>query len=97
MKKLIVTVILATPVCAMADQATRGVDCDTWAAAATQVMTVRQVGISYQQVYKAAKGSDLVVDIMDIAYDKPRYTSEAAQQRAVEEFTNTIYRTCLGG
>lgn len=61
---------------------------------ARAVMAQRQVGQPMVEIYQAAD-SDVARRLVRLAYDKPRYATEARQKRAVQDFGDEVFARCL--
>lgn len=75
--------------------------CAQVARTARALMTARQSGLEAEKamepVLKMPEGRrDAGRDLVLSAYAQPRWTSDGARKRAVEDFGNNWYMTCMG-
>jgi len=74
--------------------------CAVWYDLGKTVMSNYQAGIPMPEMMRIAQDipnkstRDLMVDIIQIAYDSPKYSYEANQQEAVSEFANALAAKC---
>ncbi len=66
---------------------------------AEAIMTSRQYGMSAIKLVKIAEESfgehdALAIEMIDAAFDEPRYTTEDFKQEAIEEFTSMYFLEC---
>lgn len=72
--------------------------CKDLTAFAGALMTARQAGVSMDQVFEVAKeqGMDKSVDNMIIlAYETPRYSTDSNKQGAINDFKSQILTACM--
>ena len=73
--------------------------CKEVAEVAKITMIVRQTGVSIVDTLQKVQGTkqqkELLTEIIIMAYKKPRYLGKKAQKKAVTEFENTVYLTCI--
>lgn len=76
--------------------------CESYARYAELVMELRQIGAPLSNIL-APLGSDsstekeVMREIVLLAYEEPRYTTEAVQKREIQDFRNRIHVNCLRG
>ena len=98
MKKLIIaivaTLLIATP--SFADNTKEQVlgFCSTLSGLAELMMQARQAGASMEDNLKVAQALPLAEAILIEAYNSPRFHTEEAQNRAVQDFKNSIFVQC---
>lgn len=72
--------------------------CELYSQLAETIMTSRQAGVPMANQMKIAKGengSDVMVQLIINAYDKPRYNTEDMQQKSIENYRDDIYLACV--
>ena len=87
--------LAATPaVSAVSEQ--QKADCKGFSELASKIMEARQVGVPMADLMERKVQLTEVRDGLVIeAYKLPRYTTEAAQQRAITDFGNDSYLACI--
>jgi hypothetical protein len=101
MKTLLVLVVLAMAQPLHAQSSETLARCDKRGQLAETVMTQRQNGLAISTLLAIAESSenavvrDLVVGIVIEAYDRPRFTSDEYQVRAIQDFRNDMELQCL--
>jgi len=88
MKKLILIVLIVI-------SASAGEYCSTIEKLATVIMEVRQVGLPAISAYEMAKGDKLAQTIVKDAYSQPAFTLKEFQDRAVRDFADKYYISCI--
>jgi len=74
--------------------------CAVWYALGKTVMANYQAGVPMPEMMRTTRDisnkstRDLMVNIIQIAYDSPKYSYEANQQEAVSEFANALAAKC---
>jgi hypothetical protein len=71
--------------------------CATYAELAETIMRSHQSGVSLSQVFEVM-GSDsdpLVRELVIKAYDKPRYRTDQAKNRAISDYRDFVHVECL--
>jgi len=74
--------------------------CAVWYDLGKTVMANYQAGVPMPDMMRTTRDipsestRDLMVDIIQIAYDSPKYIYEANQQEAVSEFANALAAKC---
>jgi hypothetical protein len=70
--------------------------CNSVGALSESIMSGRQHGVSMSKMMDSANPEirKLVEEIIIEAYDSPRYSTDAAQIRSIEEFRNEVYLQC---
>ncbi|SDY98096.1 hypothetical protein [Nitrosomonas sp. Nm33] len=100
MKKFLIVLfflVFATPI--YADNWRKG--CEVASAYATAIMESRQAGVAMSRLMELTKeegpkdDQSLIEMIIIDAYDRPRYSTEPMQQRAMEEFRDDTYLKCV--
>lgn len=74
--------------------------CGAWAELAKGIMAARQGGVPMRELMDrmSQPTEDPVITKMIIrAYDSPAFQTEGVQQRAITEFENWAYLTCMRG
>lgn len=73
--------------------------CNSIGRSAKQIMQARQDGISMENIIAGLpeKGAtrNFLMDMLVMAYGKPRYHSEEYKQKSVENFENLWYLNCI--
>tara|TARA_B110000093_G_scaffold71523_1_gene77800 strand:- start:1673 stop:1981 length:309 start_codon:yes stop_codon:yes gene_type:complete len=90
---LVVLTMIATP--AVADS--RMEVCKIVSEGASGIMKIRQDGVPLISILTALKHNKMFVQLVLIAYDTPKYSTEENQQGAITEFGNTVLLQCLKG
>lgn len=70
--------------------------CEIMADVARHAMTLRQLGVSAPQAYKAVTHPDLK-KVVEMAYSRPRWLSEQYRDNAVADFGNDVFFMCERG
>lgn len=94
MRAMAVAAILASSSSVQAEE----LDCAFFSKVAEKVMEARQVGVSMTSVMgafeKVANDNGFYEGLIMLAYEQPRYSTESAQQRAIEDFRDDTALTC---
>lgn len=94
MKKLL-TALALVAFCAPAHAETPVEICTGWGQVAENVMWGRQLGAAMSDYMAVAEGNAMLQAIVTDAYAQPRYQTDAAQIRAVEDFRSAIELVCF--
>ncbi len=62
---------------------------------AAAIMENRQLGADMPRMMEIADGEPAVRMLVVAAYKKPRFSTEAHQQRSVSDFANSAYLACV--
>lgn len=62
---------------------------------ARNLMTKRQEGVSAAVIYPLAKGNELLVSMINDAFQSPLYSTESYKRESVEEFANKYMAACM--
>lgn len=98
MVKFLVLLLLAFPLQARELASDDINTCEVIAEKAKSIMEVRQVGAPMQEVMDAVKDSaikSLYFELVIQAYERPRYQSDEFRRRAVVDFQNEWYLSCV--
>lgn len=90
-KPLLITLALATPFAATADEELAS--CEQYAELAKIIMDNRQAGVPLVDMIKITE-SDALKSIIKAAYKRPQYP-EGYRQEPTTDFQNKIYLECL--
>ena len=74
--------------------------CTVVSSLAENIMEARQNGVSMVRSMQIASESgeeikDMVVSLVQMAYDQPRYSTESVKRRAISNFADTAMSGCL--
>ena len=60
------------------------------------IMHARQVGVKVTDAIDAAErsGAEFLTKLIVLAYQKPRFSTNAMKERAITEFANSVYLEC---
>ena len=97
MKNLIIAAALTLSFTAFAEEPQTDV-CDELNNLARSVMNARQSGMEMRQLIEVVRGneaSEVAIEIIIRAYEKPRYSVEKNKQNAIKDFQNEIYLQCI--
>lgn len=95
MKKLLLAATLTlTAAPAMASEGLKSLMCPIHYDLAEQVMKSRQNGMSMKRQYEIAGGTAMK-QMVENAYNRPRFHTKSMQEREVGEFANAAFRSCL--
>lgn len=93
----ILAVLLAGSAAAQ-DEADAGEFCDSLHSLSTSLMRARQNGVSMATMMQSIRGrasEEFLRALVIEAYEVPRYSSDEYRGRAVEDFANDQYLTCV--
>ena len=85
--------LLAAP--ATAQEMTPDELCATFATYAEVVMKARQGGVPLGQMLDTINGEPLLRNLVMVAYDQPRFSTETYQQEAIDVFRDNVHLGCL--
>ena len=61
-------------------------------------MNAHQKGYPMQKIIRTYSGAgDTIDELIIVAYDSPRYSTEESQQRIVEKYRDKVYLECVNG
>ena len=91
---VVVMALLAVPAAFGQDE--HGKLCDQVDSLAQTIMERRQNGMPARDMYDAmgADGNDIAAQMIDEAYDKPRYQTDDMKEQTVQEFRNRWFQIC---
>jgi hypothetical protein len=69
--------------------------CKNYESLAETVMEKRQAGIAVSRMMEVAGEDALIQDLVERAYDQPRYSTDRMIRRTIEDFRNQAYMACL--
>jgi hypothetical protein len=70
--------------------------CDVMARAGGVIMNAHQKGYPMQKMIGTYSGAgDTIDELIIVAYDSPRYSTEESQQIAIEEYREKVYLECV--
>jgi len=94
MKRIILTIILLTWsfLSTSNDHLTYCTDLHGLAA---KVMELRQERASMAELFGFANGSEIIMEIIKVAYETQVYNSESFKQAAIDKFANDIFIICI--
>lgn len=75
--------------------------CDEIASLAETIMYSRQIGTPMRDMYKIAdemgegNGTTFIKEMVKAAFDKPRFSTEGYQKRAVTDFGSEAFMACI--
>jgi len=70
--------------------------CDVMARAGEVIMNAHQKGYPMQKMIGTYSGAgDTIDELIIVAYDSPRYSTEESQQIAIEEYREKVYLECV--
>lgn len=98
MKKLVLAVSVLFSASVIASD-TDKVTCEQMANVASVLMDARQKGVDIVEIVDIAKKTGVVDGMMPIikaAYEVPEYSTPEIQRKAVRQFRERAYLTCLG-
>ena len=85
--------------CAPANADTQPVDvansCSSISTLAETIMTSRQAGVPMRDIVAIANGNSTVELIIQQAYSQSLWRSKGLKQRAITEFSNDWYKSCM--
>ena len=71
--------------------------CDVMANAGEVIMKGHQTGYPMKKMITAYSGAgDNIDELIMVAYNTPRYSTEESQQRAIGEYRDKVYLECVG-
>lgn len=59
------------------------------------IMRARQLGRPMPELYDAFSTSEVLQQIVVLAYDSPRFNTQEYKDKAVQDFSNKLYMECL--
>lgn len=68
--------------------------CETYHSFAETIMLKRQEGVAMPRMMEAMKGNSIGRDIVQDAYNHPRYNTEGVKAQVIQEFANDTYAEC---
>lgn len=99
MKKVIGVLLFALAFAASAQETETKEDwkpkCEKAGVLAKTIMEGRLAGVSMGKMMSLVRSGGLSEMMIIEAYDSPRYETPAVQQRAIEEFRDKWYATCV--
>ena len=96
MKKLILAIALLTSTAVIAEEKTTSLEtCQTISELAGSVMEVRQSGASMVEVYKSMSGNELAIDMVVMAYDQPKFSTDKYRAESITSFSDQWFTVCI--
>ena len=70
--------------------------CDVLARAGEVIMKGHQKGYPMKKMMGTYSGAgDTIDELIIVAYDSPRYSTEESQHRVIEEYRDKVYSDCI--
>lgn len=94
-KLLLITALLSTGAMANTEEQNKELEmCKAFERLAGSVMEARQSNTSMSVLVDAVKGDKISLAMIQDAYRQPVYRVQANKESAVNEFKNTVFKTC---
>ncbi|WP_157960673.1 hypothetical protein [Primorskyibacter marinus] len=71
--------------------------CESWGEVAAITMQARQVGVLLSKALKGAEIGSPIYEVVILAYEKPRFSTERRQNLAISDFRSEMEMGCFKG